>query len=406
MCRVPKYPASVGFSYKEIQPNYSKETWDLLRSMKLSYIDPNSSTDKVEEELRAGKHHYPAAYIEHLSPTNAALFAFTESSTNVQICDDEMCSQYVAKYAAGVEGRAFTKILASAGENEVKVQTEPIVNEKIAGVQSSVTKKRQDDDKRKSVTGRIVSITDCLWWALQLPYVCTNVDFIHVPTVPKEFRSGIVIEKYTASTMNFSAVFAEAVRIRKNVLKLPKHRQVTKNRELLLADVEASSITPDKVTIFGLRPPELLFVSSLKSYFSWFVRLKNKVSKGKSSHEILLSRASCNDFWVDCLGYVIKIRPPAIFDFLDFCATRSDKPRDEFLKEECRKHIVPKLQGTNSCPRLLAYNLCFSDQKAIVVFTNNLPSSPTKFLLHFVLTLVRLTPNWTFSLFPLSGKLL
>ena len=185
--RVPKYPASVGFSFKEIQPNYSKETWDLLRSMKLSYIDPNSSTDKVEEELKAGKHHYPAAYNEHMSPTNAALFAFTESSTNVRICDDEMCSRYVAKYAAGVEGRAFTKILASAGENEVKVQTEPIVNEKIAGVQTSVTKKRQDDDKRKSVTGRIVSITECLWWALQLPYVCTNIDFIHVPTVPKEF---------------------------------------------------------------------------------------------------------------------------------------------------------------------------------------------------------------------------
>ena len=169
VCRVPKYPASVGFSFKEIQPNYSKETWDLLRSMKLSYIDPNSSTDKVEEELKAGKHHYPAAYNEHMSPTNAALFAFTESSTNVQICDDEMCSRYVAKYAAGVEGRAFTKILASAGENEVKVQTEPIVNEKIAGVQTSVTKKRQDDDKRKSVLGRIVSITECLWWALQLP---------------------------------------------------------------------------------------------------------------------------------------------------------------------------------------------------------------------------------------------
>ena len=386
VCRVPKYSASVGFSHKEIQPNYSKETWDLLRSMKLSYIDPDSSTDKVEEELKAKKHHYPAAYNEHMSPTNAALFAFTESNTNVQICDDEMCSRYVAKYAAGVEGRAFTKILASAGENEVKVQTEPIVNEKKAGVQTSVTKKRQDDDKRKSVTGRIFSITECLWWALQLPYVCTNVDFIHVPTVPKEFRSGIVIEKKIASSMNFSAVFAEAVRIRKKVLKLPKYRQSTKNQELLLADVEASSITPDKVTIFGLRPPELLFVSSLKSYFSWFVRFKMNSSKGKSSHEFLLSRASCNDFWVDCLGYVIKIRPPAIFDFLDFCATRSDNPRDEFLKEECRKHIVPKLQGTNSCPTLVAYNLCFSDQIAIVVFTNTLPSSPTKFLLHFVLT--------------------
>ena len=86
--------------------------------MDLSYIDPNSSEDQVQEELKAAKHYYLTPYNQHMSPTNAAFFAFTESSTNVEICVDKTCSRYVAKYAPGVEGRAFKNVVASDGEKE------------------------------------------------------------------------------------------------------------------------------------------------------------------------------------------------------------------------------------------------------------------------------------------------
>ena len=73
-------------------------------------------------------------------------------------------------------------------------------------------------EKQKCVAGRIVNITDCLWWFLQLPYV----DFVNVATVPKEFRAGIVVEKGQRPQQKFTCIFREAVTVRKDVLQLPQ----------------------------------------------------------------------------------------------------------------------------------------------------------------------------------------
>ena len=219
ICRVPRYPPSNAFSFKEVPINFSSETMDLLQAMDLADIDVNTLLPKVKDPLIAGKHHYPTVSNEHFSPTNAALFALTQSSTNVQICDDYMAPRYVAKYAAGIESRAAATIVAGQTENSVKVLTEPIEHEKIAGVRACLKYLRQEE-KRQSVKGRIVSITECLWWCLQLPYVCTNVDFVDVPTVPKEYRSGIVIEKRFHKSPNFSATFTDGIRVRKELLEL------------------------------------------------------------------------------------------------------------------------------------------------------------------------------------------
>ena len=384
ICRVPKYPPSNCFSFKEIPVNFSCETMELLREMDLADIDENSLFPKVKDPLTAGKHHYPTVSNEHYSPTNAALFALTQSSTNVQICDDYMAPRYVAKYAAGVESRAVAKIVAGETENSVKVLTEPIAHEKIAGVQAS-QKKLRGDEKQKSVTGRVVSITECLWWSLQLPYVCTNVDFVHVPTVPKEFRSGIVTEKRFSNNVKLGATFMEGIRVRKHVLQLPKHRQFTRTQIFLLADVETSSISPDKVTVFGLRPPELLFVSKLKNYYSWFVRCKPQTKKSISNHEVFLKRNLRRSCWVDALGYLVKLRPGSVDAFVNFCRTNGSDGRDGILKREMRIHIVPLLV-TKKASQFVAHWKQLSEEDAVVVFSNILPNNPTKFLLHVLLT--------------------
>ena len=125
---------------------------DLLQEMRSAEEDQNSLLVKVKEPLKAGKHHYPTVYNEHFSPANAALFALTQSSTNVQIFDDNLAPRYVAKYAAGIESRALTRIVAGETENTVKVLTEPIEHEKIAGVQASLKNARQDQ-KKNAVAG-------------------------------------------------------------------------------------------------------------------------------------------------------------------------------------------------------------------------------------------------------------
>ena len=384
ICRVPKYPPSNCFSFKEIPVNFSCETMGLLQEMDLADIDENSLFPKVKDPLIAGKHHYPTVSNEHYSPTNAALFALTQSSTNVQICDDYMAPRYVAKYAAGIESRAVAKIVAGETANSVKVLTEPIAHEKIAGVQAS-QKKMRGDEKQKSVTGRVVSITECLWWSLQLPYVCTNVDFVHVPTVPKENRSGIITEKRFSNNIKLGATFMEGIRVRKHVLQLPNHRQFTRTQSFLLADVENSSISPDKVTVFGLRPPELLFVSKLKNYYSWFVRCKPRTKKSISNHEVFLKRSLRRSCWVDALGYLVKLRPCSVDAFVNFCRANGTDGRDGILKREMRRHIVPLLV-TKKASQFVAHWKQLSEEDAVVVFSNVLPNNPTKFLLHVLLT--------------------
>ena len=357
---------------------------DLLQEVDLAEIDDNTLLPNLKSPLIAGKHHYPTVSNEHFSPTNALLFALTQSSTNVQICDDYMAPRYVAKYAAGIESRAAAKIVAGETENSVKVLTEAVEQEKIAGVQASLKKLRQEE-KQKSLTGRVVSITECLWWCLQLPYVCTNVDFIHVPTGPKEYRSGIVIEKRFNKAPNFGATFAEGVRVRNEVLRFPKHRQFTKNQVLLLEDVESSCISPDKITVFGLRPPELLFVSKLKDYYSWFVRWKPKSTNSMSNHEKFLKKSVHKSCWVDAIGYVVKLRPVAVDSFINLCQEKKDEGRNSILKRETRKHIVPVLLKKKKC-QFVAHWKHLSEEEAVVVFSSILPNNPTKFLLHLLLT--------------------
>ena len=385
ICRVPKYPASQCFSFKEVPINFSAETWDLLQELGLADIDENTLTPKAKAPLVGGKHHYPTVSNEHFSPTNAALFALTQSSTNVQICDDYMAPRYAAKYAAGIESRAAANILAGEAEDSVKVLTQPLENEKIAGVQATINKKLRDYEKQNAITGRIVSITECLWWCLQLPYVCTNVDFVHVPTVPKEYRSGIVKEKHN-NKLKFSTTFDEAVRVRRQVLQLPKYRQFTESQVLLLADVETSFVTPDKVTLFGLRPPELNFISTLSVYYSWFVRCKSQIERVKSNHELFVKKNIRKTFWVDATGYVIKLRPAAVESFINVCRLKGSNERNEKLKNEMRKNVVPVLRSRNNS-QFVAHWKSLSNETAVVVYSNILPNNPTKFLLHLLLTL-------------------
>ena len=85
---------------------------DLLQEVDLAEIDDKTLLPKLKSSLLAGKHHYPTVSNEHFSPTNAPLFALTQSSTNVRGCDDYMAPRYIAKYAAGIESRAAATIVA------------------------------------------------------------------------------------------------------------------------------------------------------------------------------------------------------------------------------------------------------------------------------------------------------
>ena len=386
ICRVPKYPPGVDFSYKPVPMNLSHSTFQLMQELNLAEVDPVTCTFKPILELQSGKHHYPANYHEHISPTNADVFALVRSSTNLQICDRNMSARYVAKYAAGIETRGFVKVNAGNSQDNVKVTTERVLNEKIAGVKFAIQKLNREARKDSGINGRILSVTESLWYVLDFPYVCTNLEFVHVPSTPKEYRSAIVIEKKRKVNPGFGVSFQEAERVRRNEFQLPSFRQLSTNQLLLLQDVQASDLSPDKITIFGLRPPELLFVDEVRLYFSWFVRSKLKAKKSCSVHSLFLKANYLASPWVDALGYRVLLRMSAVDDFVDFCGRQGHKTCYDDALNNLKKYILPNLRNRRFLNLFVSELPSHCKRNAITVFTNILPSNPVKFLVHFILS--------------------
>ena len=376
VCRVPKYPPANDFSYKPIEKNLSPETVVLLQKLGLAHFDPDSCKTVLDPVLCGGKHHYPTDRNSHYSPTNARIFALVQSSTNLQICDTYMSARYLAKYAAGVEERSHVSIRSTSQQNNFTFDIDPMSNQKIAGVQLSspaFAPKR----KRNTFAARVISLTESAWWSLRFPYVVSNISFVHVVTAPKEKRSGVILEKRRVSRHNQAPLYARQNAIRRN-LSLPSHRQFTNNQTFLIIDTQKSCLTPDKVTIFGVRPPELRFVRNIEQYFTWFLRFKRTE---KQATETCLKAAADDSLWIDGLGYIVVLNSFYFDSFISFCNNYTSTDNSFLLN--CVEALA--------CLRSPNRNNFISPKKFAtcrqVVFSNVLPRDSSNFVIHILLTL-------------------
>ncbi len=123
--------------------------------------------------------------------------------------------------------------------------------------------------------------------------VFTNIDFIHIPTVPLEEQPGT--EKMPTfklrsnngpSDLDTTDVI-EGVKARQDNLHPNLWRQFTQSEEMLLKDILFSPISVDGTTIFGVRPPELCFIRKQRDYFRWFHRVPIKLKKCETLNYVL-----------------------------------------------------------------------------------------------------------------------
>ena len=149
---------------------------------------------------------------------------------------------------------------------------------------------------------------------LQLPTVITTMDFVSVPTVALENGRGVILMRKhnTCSRTNIPGVANEGpCEIREHHLRLPRHRLFPSSQKIVLESVNKTPFSTDKVTVFSLRPPELLFVNKLRPYSRWFKR-----EKLSGKREAVSVRFLKNDVrestWVDGENYAIRLRPSAV----------------------------------------------------------------------------------------------
>ena len=375
-CRMPKYPPSANFTYKCIHKELSEETIAVLKNIGLAESSDFDCSVTIDQRLCGGKHHYPTESNTHTSPTNAKIFALVRSSTNLQICDIYMSSRYLSKYVAGVEERAEVSISTSSATDLYDFHVDQQVNNKIAGVYLTNMSK-EEKPKKKCLNSRILSLTESVWWSLRFPYVVTNIQFIHVVTAPREKRAGIVIEpKCRLSSSNQGPLFGRQSSIRHSK-DFPPHRCFTVNQKLLIIDAEKSSLSPDKITVFGVRPPELTFVLKVENYFTWFCRFRKP---SKLTPESLLKRNVTKSYWVDGLGYCIYLNALYKEAFFNYCRNFSSGVRR--FSRQCHEAIACT---TSSSSHKFIYDKKVCQTQ--VVLSNVVPRNTTNFLTHILLSL-------------------
>ena len=191
VCRVPKYHPGHYFSFKEVPMNLSGDTLELLHSLDFAEQDCFACQIKPIEEIRGGKHHYSTNYNEQISPTNANVFALVRSSTNLQICDRNMSARYVPLVSSLED---MSKFEQESLKRLLKQQRTQLLTKK-TGVKAPLERINREAQKRSNVSGRLISGTESLWNIMDFSYVCTNVEFVHVSSSPKEYRAAVVIQK-------------------------------------------------------------------------------------------------------------------------------------------------------------------------------------------------------------------
>jgi hypothetical protein len=272
ICRLGISSTGEENTYEKFLHYYNKEDEEIFKSIGLA-----DEYGNVQEELCGGKWNFKKNSLDNFIPTVPILFAVSRSCSNVRLCDDRFAHAYLSKYAAGKESRPEYNLFPASKDwehpEEWIVEERQQVNQKL---RASIAKEamRKATEKNDQMVTRMMCLTELLWYSMNLPYIYTNIDFIHVPTGTPETRSAIL--KSRPMSTNITGFAGEE---HTNVSKrrhLPQWRQFTKAQREQLEEYTASKYTLDKITAFSLRPPELRFINTVEHYYK-FLTLREEI---------------------------------------------------------------------------------------------------------------------------------
>ena len=340
ICRTPPYPPSHHHWKMEITQQYPKGSLDYLFELGLAKKVNNSI--QVTEQLRCEKWMYAASSGEHILPTNVKMFLINESSVNLLLCTGLFACNYLTRYCGKNEEHANSEISSSQDGKSFRLRNEGIENKSLASVKFVLNYLKRTEKKREHIKCQLLAITESVFWSLGEPYVFTNMTFIHIQNVPCEKR--FVCQ---GSNVNLFSVQMNKTNFRDWLPNLPDYRKVTLNQKTLMEDASRSIEHLDFMSAFSLRPPELLVVSNVSSYFRFF-----SFSNSKTASQLLaMFRESSNCLpWISCTGCSVFLRASAVHEFRQFLSvfdinicpldvTRRNAILD-LLDSDCQSFIV------------------------------------------------------------------
>ena len=293
---------------------------------------------------------------ENLSPVCDEWFAATRSTSNFQFLGgtNGVC-RYVVKYVVKIDKNNRVILWADAHCGaRLRAEYNFLYNTKIATSAINEQKAHELSRGKDLPEGRAFPVVNVIQNVCQKPSVTTNFTFVEIKTCPFEQRSttrvslvmsgntrGSLIRSDQNDNNEHDVQSTESVsQTARNDVNFPSNRLLTINQQLTYRSVKVGGSSYCKVSIFSLRPPELLqLFCSLGSYFRWFI-IEDKCQTLEVIKEELLSLDIEMCDWVDALGRRVYLRKGAMIEVREHLESMQQKDDDgNLLFNDCNKPI-------------------------------------------------------------------
>jgi len=336
VCRVPNNyissPDPTSHCFVPTHEQHSSEALSILH--KLGLIE-EPTVDSLDGYLRKKEYKPRVQNLKNLrhipptkarsgkfSPCNGRMFAATRSNQNLQIVSRKWVNSYLIKYCVQKDQSNAVFLKADPKTRDLYyAESKFLHNTKISSSarheQSSIMKSRHAGFPQ----GRVVSHFEMMQLILGYPEIHTNIELLKITTAPLELRGGMRRSRVPANripapgggtSVSIPDIAEAAVPAYEGRIGLPSYRRPTSSQMLLAKDSFFSPVSLDKVTLFGLRPPELHFVDRLHDYYTCFIRdSKCELDTAEKYVTALHGQEMETTPWYDCLGHRVRLRAAA-----------------------------------------------------------------------------------------------
>lgn len=343
--------------------------------------------DPLIPQLRATKHVPPAHGHEGIiSPVPGNLIVRNPNTMNIQFCTGYFISRYLAKYCASIDAYNVIKITPPTNPTDpdvYRVDGTMQLNTKITGNRIAQQSKDGGTKNPKVKHARAVNITETYMLLFGYDAIITNIKYVLVPTQTFEERSSKrrrkPLDSFLSSDVKLKERFTQNIalsavdtvpchhirqghykyepqqraaatlraahpRLTRRIKKFADWRQFTRQQIRKAEDEIQSPLSPDHVTIFSLRPPELRFVMHQAKYARWFLWTQIPSTAYRKQIEycarLLDEHNTTRSAWIDAMCHRVYVRARALPEILQYI---EDAPNCYFGKTPRMQSIVRRL---------------------------------------------------------------
>ncbi|CEL92309.1 unnamed protein product, partial [Vitrella brassicaformis CCMP3155] len=231
--------------------------------------------------------------------------------------------------------------------------------------------RRRDTRHRQALR---ISYTEMLWQLHDFPYVTSsNAPPQPHPGNPQGFRSGT------------QAVPVEA---RRRVLPNALWRQFTEGQHRVINDLFVTRKPLDKVSVFGIHPPELHWIDSIEEYFKWMVLSQRPPAARRNRDDVSedLTVTPLTDGGLQTVKFRQRYLTEAVEACRQGCGSSgvyaSHAAMVGFL-ERLQQAVVNR-HGEALVQRFVESRPKHNAKEVVIVFSAVKPDSPHKFFIHLL----------------------